>query len=92
MKAGEVVFDALLNGKIQYRVPLFQRTYNWGEDQWDQLWDDLLEIHSMPQPRNHFIGSIVTQQMPSQPEAVKSYMLIDGQQRMTTLLVLLSVV
>ena len=93
MKAGEVVFEKLLEGnKIQYRVPLFQRTYNWDEDQWDQLWDDLLEIYSMPKPRSHFIGSIVTQQIDSQPEAVKSYMLIDGQQRMTTLLLLLGVI
>ena len=63
MKANEVVFEKLLNGKIQYRVPLFQRTYDWGEAQWTQLWDDLLEIHAMDNPRKHFIGSVVTQQL-----------------------------
>ena len=92
MKAGEVVFEELLNGKIQYRVPLFQRTYDWSEDQWSQLWDDLLEIHTMDSPRKHFIGSVVTQQMSSSPEGVSRYMLIDGQQRMTTLFILLAVI
>lgn len=92
MKASEVVFQKLLDGKIQYVVPLYQRTYNWGEDQWEQLWDDLLEIYALPVPRNHFIGSIVTQQVPNSPETVDRYTLIDGQQRMTTLLILLSVI
>jgi uncharacterized protein with ParB-like and HNH nuclease domain len=37
MEAGEVVFQELLNGKIQYRVPLFQRTYSWEEEDWQRL-------------------------------------------------------
>ena len=92
MKAGEVVFQNLLDGKIQYVVPLYQRTYNWREDQWEQLWDDILEVYALETPKNHFIGSIVTQQVPDAPETVTRYTLIDGQQRMTTLLILLSVI
>ena len=92
MKAGEIVFQKLLDGKIQYVVPLYQRTYSWEERQWEQLWEDLLEVYSLPEPRNHFIGSIVTQQIPMSPESVVRYTLIDGQQRMTTLLILLSVI
>lgn len=92
MKAGEVVFQKLLDGKIQYVVPLYQRTYNWESDQWEQLWDDLLELYALPSSGNHFIGSIVTQQVPDSPESVTRYTLIDGQQRMTTLLLLLSVI
>lgn len=93
MKAGEVVFQKLLDGKIQYLVPLFQRTYNWEEDQWEQLWDDLLEIYAMESPQKHFIGSIVTQPIPGgAPENASKFMLIDGQQRMTTLLLVLSVI
>ena len=92
MKAGEVVFQELLNGKIQYVIPLYQRTYNWVDDQWEQLWDDLLEVYALDLPRNHFIGSIVTQQATNSPETVNRYTLIDGQQRMTTLLILLSVI
>ena len=92
MKAGEVVFQKLLDGRIQYVVPLYQRTYSWKDDQWEQLWNDLLEVYALDVPRNHFIGSIVTQQVPSAPGTVNRYTLIDGQQRMTTLLILLSVI
>ena len=56
MKAGQVVFRDLLGGNIQYRVPLFQRTYSWGETNWQRLWDDLLEIYAMKEQRDHFIG------------------------------------
>lgn len=94
MEAREMAFQKLLDGKIQYVVPLYQRTYSWGEDQWEQLWDDLLEVYALPAPRNHFIGSIVTQQVPDSldTDSVTRYTLIDGQQRMTTLLILLSVI
>jgi len=43
--------EGLLDGKIQYRVPLFQRTYSWNERNWEQLWDDLLEVYDAnPRP------------------------------------------
>ena len=60
MKAEGTIFQNLLNGQIQYRVPLFQRTYSWNEDQWEKLWDDILEIYMLDKPRNHFIGAVVT--------------------------------
>ena len=92
MKANEVKFEDLLTGKLQYHVPLFQRTYSWDEDQWERLWDDILEVYRLPSPQRHFIGSIVTQPIPDAPEKAAKHMLIDGQQRMTTLLLLLAVV
>lgn len=92
MKAGEVSFQQLLNGKIQYRVPLFQRTYSWNEKQWAELWDDILEIYMLDKARNHFIGAIVTLPIHDAPEAVTKFILIDGQQRLTTLLLLLAII
>ncbi len=92
MKAGEVSFQQLLNGKIQYRVPLFQRTYSWTEEQWETLWDDILEIYMPDEARNHFIGAIVTLPIHDAPEAAAKFILIDGQQRLTTLLLLLAVI
>ena len=92
MKADDVLFKQLLNQNTQYVVPLYQRTYNWTERQWEQLWDDIVDIYSLPSPRNHFIGSVVTQQVPDGPQSLSQYTLIDGQQRMTTLFILLSVV
>ena len=92
MKASEVVFQKLLDGKIQYVVPLYQRTYDWDEEQWEKLWSDLLDIYALPSPRNHFIGSVVTQSIPTAPQGPSMYTLIDGQQRMTTLFILLSAI
>lgn len=94
MKAGEVTFQKLLDGRTQYMVPLYQRTYRWEKENWEQLWNDLLEIYDLKplERKNHFIGSVVTQQIPTAPEEVNRYTLIDGQQRMTTLFILLSVI
>lgn len=92
MKAGEVSFQQLLNGKIQYRVPLFQRTYNWTEEQWEKLWDDIIDIYMLDEARNHFIGAIVTLPIHDAPENAAKFILIDGQQRLTTLLLLLAVI
>lgn len=91
MKAGQVVFNELL-GQVQYTIPLFQRTYDWDETQWGRLWEDLQSIYVMDKPRNHFIGSVVTQPILTIPGRVSRYVLIDGQQRMTTLLILLGVI
>lgn len=92
MKASEVRFQQLLNGKIQYRVPLFQRTYSWQLEQWEKLWDDILGIYMADKPRNHFIGAVVTLPIQDAPERAAKYLLIDGQQRLTTLLLLLAVI
>ena len=92
MDAGQKVFQNLLDGKVQYRVPLFQRTYSWGEPQWRQLWEDLLRVYAMDEPRNHFVGSVVTYPISGIAGDATKYAMIDGQQRMTTLLILLAVI
>ena len=92
MKAGEIIFQSQLNGDVQYNIPLFQRTYNWQESQWERLWDDLLEIYAMPQPKNHFIGSVVTHPMTGIAGGTSKFAVIDGQQRITTLLIMLAVI
>lgn len=92
MKADGVKVQTLLGSKVQYRVPLFQRTYNWKEEQWDQLWDDITEVYMMEEPRPHFIGAVVTQPIPDAPEKAAKHLLIDGQQRLTTLCILLTAI
>ncbi len=92
MKAGDVAFQSLLDGKVQYLVPLFQRPYRWGEEQWEKLWDDLIDVYEITAPSKHFIGSVVTQQVATAPEDAKKYTLIDGQQRMTSLFIILSAI
>src|SRR4051812_20255207 len=92
MQAGETRVQAIIDSTRQYVVPVFQRPYSWESAQWATLWHDLAELCEEENPRNHFIGSIVTMPSKSVPEGVTKYILIDGQQRLTTLLVLLAVI
>ena len=79
----------MLAGVVQYRVPLFQRTYNWERTQWTRLWDDIVTIYDADEPRTHFVGSVVTQRMPGAAGGATKYAVIDGQQRLITLSILL---
>jgi uncharacterized protein with ParB-like and HNH nuclease domain len=95
MKASETKFQHLIEGTKQYIVPLFQRAYSWDKKEWDVLWDvlwdDLMDLCDNTN-KNHFIGSIVTMQDKSVPEGVTKYLLIDGQQRLTTIFILLALI
>ena len=96
MNANETKLQPILEGTKQYVVPLFQRPYSWDKDQWSRLWDDLMDLsEEMDQSketdlRTHFMGSIVTMPTTSVPEGVTKYLLIDGQQRLTTIFIILS--
>lgn len=89
MKASETKFQPIIEGNKQYVIPLFQRPYSWDKAQWSLLWDDLIDLCQNETPRTHFIGSIVTMPTHSVPEGVAKYLLIDGQQRLTTIFILL---
>jgi uncharacterized protein with ParB-like and HNH nuclease domain len=69
--------DIIGNGKT-YTVPPYQRDYSWKRDQWEDLWNDILAIESSG--KVHYMGSIVLQNMGD-----KNYHVIDGQQRFSTL-------
>lgn len=72
--------DLIGNGKI-YRVPLFQRDYSWNEEHWDDLWQDILLLHTHSDA-SHYMGAIVLQ---SSSTSDKEFTIIDGQQRLATL-------
>lgn len=90
MQAKETKLQDIIEGTKQYVIPLFQRTYSWTAKEWEVLWKDLVELSEMENPRTHFIGSIVNMPTVSVPEGVAKYLLIDGQQRLTTIFVLLT--
>jgi uncharacterized protein with ParB-like and HNH nuclease domain len=90
MQAKETKLQDIIEGTKQYVIPLFQRTYSWTAKEWDTLWKDLVELSEMDNPRTHFIGSIVNMPTVSVPEGVAKYLLIDGQQRLTTIFILLT--
>ncbi|TYL54025.1 GmrSD restriction endonuclease domain-containing protein [Agromyces mariniharenae] len=72
-------------------VPLYQRPYVWNEDeQWGPLWADIRRIaeHRLGGTgtlATHFLGAVVTQQADTQPVGVQEFLIVDGQQRLTTL-------
>src|SRR5215210_1928409 len=90
MKASETKLQPIIEGTKQFVVPLFQRPYSWDKKEWDVLWNDLLDLCTNDDLRSHFIGSIVTMPTTSVPEGVAKYLLIDGQQRLTTIFILLT--
>lgn len=69
--------DIIGNGKV-YKVPPYQRDYSWKHDHWDDLWADILTI--LNGESIHYMGSIVLQN-----KGDKQYSVIDGQQRLSTL-------
>ncbi len=91
MKATEANFIQFLAGKHQFIIPIYQRTYSWSLIQCQQLWDDILRVAQKPEIPGHFIGSIVyIQQGIYQSSAIPQLLVIDGQQRLTTLSILLA--
>lgn len=90
MQASETKLQPIIEGTKQYVVPLFQRSYSWDKKEWDVLWNDLAELCEMDHPRTHFLGSMVTMPTTSVPEGVTKYLLIDGQQRLTTIFIVLA--
>lgn len=90
MQAKETKLQDIIEGTKQYVVPLFQRTYSWTNKEWNILWKDLVELCETENPRTHFIGSIVNMPTVSVPEGVAKYLLIDGQQRLTTIFIILT--
>lgn len=74
---------------VRFVVPVYQRPYSWQEEQCAQLWDDILTC-GRKRKASHFTGSIVTIQDGSlSAEGVAPLLLIDGQQRITTISLLL---
>ncbi len=89
------VDDVFREGQI-LEIPLYQRRYIWDlESQWQPLWTDIERIalrvlaNLQEHQRPYFLGSVVIQQRPNEPGAVQRRTVIDGQQRLTTLQLLL---
>ena len=77
-------FRQLMGNGMSYRVPLFQRDYSWGGDEWDDLWQDLVALFGEDPEPAHYMGYLVLQSADN-----RAFDVIDGQQRMTTLSLLM---
>ncbi len=76
-----------MNGTRQYSIPIYQRAYSWKSEQCQRLWSDIELMHN-ENKKGHFVGSIVRIDEVSAAGFPKA-MIIDGQQRLTTLTILL---
>ena len=87
----------LFSQQARYEIPSFQRRYVWKrEEQWEPLWDDVetlaQSIVDGDHPEAHFMGAIVLQQMPFPSGTIERRIVVDGQQRLTTLQLLIDAV
>src|SRR3954465_1471523 len=101
MKAGALFPRDLFDSKVQYEIPTFQRPYVWNEeDQWAPLWADVRRVASrliaaggdaaaLDGLSAHFLGAVVLKELSAHAGDVARHAVIDGQQRMTTLQILL---
>ncbi len=90
MKATEAKLLDFLKKSPQFVIPIYQRTYSWTEPQCQQLWDDILRAGANEKVAAHFIGSVVyIEQGLYQVSSQSPLLIIDGQQRLTTLTLLL---
>jgi uncharacterized protein with ParB-like and HNH nuclease domain len=91
MKATQARLLEFLKKADQFVIPIYQRTYSWRENECRQLWDDIVRTGKNDKVSAHFVGSIVyVEKEPYGPVSSQSPLLvIDGQQRLTTVTLLI---
>jgi uncharacterized protein with ParB-like and HNH nuclease domain/predicted transport protein len=90
MEATQAQLLTLLDGRKQFIVPIYQRTYSWQIRQCEQLWNDIQRVGADENQVSHFIGSIVYFKPDNSPiTSIPQLLVIDGQQRLTTVSLLL---
>ena len=99
MQIDIVDLRTLFRQPVSYRIPKFQRAYVWGKElQWEPLWNDICNVAECclegdsVRIRPHFLGAIVLQQRKSRTGEVAKRLVIDGQQRLTTLQLLIKAI
>ena len=91
MQAQHIEFLQLFNGPVQYVVPRWQRRYRWGQSDIERLVEDLLTVASAGPDAAHYGGTLLTFPEPGVPSGVvKPIRVVDGQQRLTTVSMLLA--
>lgn len=89
MEAKARQLESLFDRNVCYQVPLFQRPYVWNKENWSFLWEDILDLLDKQMRRGeahpHFLGAIVLEQLPHASGSIETRLVIDGQQRFTTI-------
>lgn len=89
MKAQDLQFTQLIQGAKQFIIPIFQRTYSWERTHCEQLWNDIIRVGKNSDLESHFIGSAVYIPENETSAAITRWLVIDGQQRITTITLIL---
>ncbi len=91
-------FNDVFSSNMRYEIPFFQRGYAWEQRQWEKLLQDL-EFEIIPNVKDNnfhdeelFFGSIVVLEQTGGHESLKRYLIVDGQQRITTVYLMLGVI
>ena len=93
MHAEAVPLQKILNSNLQMIIPIFQREYSWEKEPVRVLWEDILKVYNNLNGSNsltHFLGPIVKLEVSQSSVDTRRFYLIDGQQRIITLMILLS--
>ena len=98
MKADTVDLSAIFGKPVHYVVPLYQRPYVWTrEDQWEPLWQDVRDVAERQMDDTssnddipHFLGAVVLEQTLMPSSKIEARSIVDGQQRLTTLQLLIA--
>lgn len=87
--------DIITPSRIQFIIPIWQRTYSWELQQWKDLWEDLMDLYEKlckGESAQHFMGPIVLKTLEQKIGGITRWVIIDGQQRLTTLLLICALI
>lgn len=93
MLANAVPLHKILNSNLQMIIPIFQRPYSWEKEQIRTLWEDIIKLYKnvdLNKSITHFLGPIVRVEISQSSVDTRKFFVIDGQQRITTLMILLA--
>lgn len=83
---GSFINDFIDKNLRQYSIPVYQRNYEWSAEQCEKLFEDIVQAHKLD--RYHFTGSVIYSLLKTENK-IDYYVIIDGQQRLTTIYLLL---
>ncbi len=83
---GSIIANFLSRNRCQYRIPVYQRNYEWSKEQCKKLFEDI--VNAAKRNNLHFCGSVVYQPL-APVKSIDQSIIIDGQQRLTTIYILI---
>jgi uncharacterized protein with ParB-like and HNH nuclease domain len=96
MDVAEASFNEIISqARTQFVIPIWQRLYSWETKEWNDLWEDLTNLYKKLRKEElaeHFLGSVVVKTVEEKVGEITKRVLIDGQQRLTTLLLICALI